>query len=671
MDASSRLAELRALIHQHNYRYHVLDDPRISDQQYDGLFQELLALEEAHPELITADSPSRRVGGAPLAGFTQVEHRIAMLSLDNCFTESELTDFHERLQRYLNEPVISGYSVEPKLDGLAVELVYVHGVFSLGATRGDGRSGEDITGQLKTVRAIPLRLIEPFPERLEVRGEVYMRRDDFARFNEKQLAEGKPLLANPRNGAAGSLRQLDPAVTASRPLRFFAYGVADPAITGCTHQYGLLRWLSERGVPVSPEVAFCPDPEAVLRRYAELRDKRDLLPYEIDGLVIKVNDFSLQQRLGVKTRAPRWAIAYKLAPPQASTTLNDVIFQVGRTGAVTPVAVLEPVPVGGVIVGRATLHNEDEISKKDLRIGDTVLVQRAGDVIPEIVRPVTENRTGTELPITMPQRCPACDHDLHREPGEAATRCRNPLCPAQRLRALIHFGSKAGLDIEGLGKKSVEQLYESGLLRTIPDIYRLTSSEVAALPGWGERSAALLLSAIEKARQPPLDRFLSAIGIRYVGETTATLLMNHFGSLAALRAAGTEDFIAIDGIGERTADQLTNFFQEPELIDMLEQLDTLGVRPAAPSLSPSHQTLSGMVVVFTGSLAGLSRDEAKKLAKEHGAKISSSISRQVTHVVAGEKAGGKLAQAEQSGKTILSEEEFLALVSTSSDSSTK
>ncbi len=665
-DGARRARELRRLIAEHAHRYYVLDDPLITDGEYDRLFQELLDLEAAHPELADADSPTMRVGGAPLAVFTQVRHRLPMLSLENGFSDADLHHFDERLQRFLNQPVVSGFSAEPKLDGLAVELVYRDGRLTLGSTRGDGIVGEDITAQLRTVTSIPLRLQDGAPPLLEVRGEVYMEKTGLIRLNEKQGAEGLPPFANPRNAAAGSLRQLDPAVTATRPLRFFAYGVADPAPTGCSRQSELLSYLRQIGLPVSRLAAFCPDMAAVIAHYRDLAAQRHDLPYEIDGMVVKVDDFTLQNRLGNKSRAPRWAIAYKFAATQASTRLLDVQFQVGRTGAITPVAILEPVVIDGATVSRATLHNEDEIQRKDLRLDDTVLVQRAGDVIPEVVKPIVDLRTGSEVPVVMPSRCPACGSELVRPAGEAITRCVNSLCPAQQLRSLIHYCSKAGLDIEGLGKKVVEQLYEHGLVTTIADLYTLKSAALQELPGWGEKSAEKALASIDQARTPPLARFIAALGIRFIGEITAAQLERHFCSLEELYNATRDELLQIDGIGEQAADSLVGYFSDVRAQALLDQLQRAGVQPRVDTLPTGRQQLTGLVFVFTGTLARLSRDEAKKLVKEHGGQIASTISKAVTHVVAGDNAGSKLRKAEELGKTVISEDEFIALAESGS-----
>ncbi|THB70333.1 MAG: NAD-dependent DNA ligase LigA [Desulfobulbaceae bacterium] len=663
MEAAQRIRQLQEQLTEHSYRYHVLDSPTISDGEYDALFRELVLLEEAYPELVTDDSPTKRVGGPPLARFAQVDHRVPMLSLENAFSDQDLRDFANRLERYLNMEVTSGYSAEPKLDGLAVEIIYRDGLLVQASTRGDGLRGEEITEQVKTIGSIPLRLIAPYPALIEIRGEVYMEKAAFHQLNSSREAAGEPLFANPRNAAAGSLRQLDPTVTASRPLRFFAYGAAENSSTRAKTQNQLLDKLQEMGLPVSRYVSDCRTIDEVADHFNKLLTIRHDLPYEIDGMVVKVNDFDLQSRLGVKSRAPRWAIAYKFPATQATTRLIDVEFQVGRTGAVTPVAHLDPVLVDGATVSRASLHNRDELERKDLRIGDTVLVQRAGDVIPEIIKAFADKRTGDERAIQMPENCPSCGSTLVKPDGEAITRCKNLGCPAQQLRSLIHYCSKAGLDIEGLGKKYVEQLYIEGYLKAIPDIYLLDPEKLAQLDGWGELSAKNLLAAIEGAKTPPLARFLAALGIRFIGEITAQLLEQHYQSFDELQVAPRDELLQIDGIGEQAAESLVDYFANERTAEMFQRLSAAGVVPIMNRSTNADAPLQDLVFVFTGGLEQLSRDEAKKMVKEAGGQISSSISKKVTHVVAGAKAGSKLKKAEELGKQIIDEDQFLKLVS--------
>lgn len=662
MASQKRLEELRLLLNEHSHYYYVLDDPQISDGEYDRLFQELLAIEEAHPDWITPDSPSQRVGGAPLDKFNQVAHRLPMLSLENAFDDEDLYAFEERLLRYLLTDKAPDYMAEPKLDGLAVELVYEYGLLTMGSTRGDGTVGEDITAQLKTVGSIPLRLRETDIPLLEVRGEVFMDRSGLETLNRQRAMDGEPLFANPRNAAAGSLRQLDPKITAQRPLRFFVYGISDPAALNCANQKELFIDLARLGLPVNSLTQYCPDMGAVVKRFSDLSALRHDLAYEIDGMVVKVNDFALQARLGAKARAPRWAIACKFPAVQATTKIVKVDFQVGRTGAITPVAILEPVDVGGVIVSRATLHNSDEILRKDLHTGDSVLIQRAGDVIPEIVKAIVEKRDGTEKAIVFPENCPVCDHLLVKPEGEAVTRCPNPHCPAQRLRSLVHFCSKAGLDIEGLGTKSVEQLFDLKLIHDIPDIFLLQKEDLENLEGWGEKSAENALRGIEAAKKPSLSRFLAALGIRYVGEVTAGLLEQSFHSLEELSRQKEEDLLEVAGLGEQAAKSIADYFSDPTVQEMMKKLLETGVQPQVMEKQEEDLPLSGEVFLFTGSLKKMSRNEAKKLVKENGGQIASGITKKLTCLVVGEKPGSKLKKAQDKGKKVLTEDEFLLLL---------
>jgi len=668
--AEARLADLRTQLAYHAHRYYVLDDPVISDGEYDLIFRELLDLEEQFPELITADSPSLRVGGAPLDRFTEVKHASPMLSLDNVFNAEELEGFTEKIHRYLQSAEQLTYSAEPKLDGLAVELVYENGVLIQGSTRGNGLVGENITAQLQTVQAIPLRLragSDVLPDTLVVRGEVFLPRQGFEELNRQRAEQGEALFANPRNAAAGSLRQLDPGVTALRPLSFFVYAVADTSAVPCRNQEELFVWLAGLGFRVNALVKFCHSLVELQEQYAYLQQIRHDLEYEIDGMVVKVNDFMLQQRLGSTARAPRWAVAWKFPALQATTVMLDVEFQVGRTGAVTPVAVLEPVKVDGAVVRRASLHNQDEIKRKGLMIGDTVLIQRAGDVIPEVIKPVMEKRTGRERPIVFPDHCPVCGHPLERPAGEAVTRCINPHCPAQRLQSLIYFVGKSGLDIEGLGRKNMQHLVEAGLVRDLPDIFQLKREDLAGLDGWGEKSAENVLAAIAQAKQLSLARFLGALGIRYVGEVTAELLALHFSSLDALMKASKEELLAVEGIGEQVATSLIDYFSDPSTRQMLARLLELGVTIAAPETGT--RPLAGQVFLFTGSLENMSRNEAKQLVQEQGGQVVSGISKRVTALVAGAKAGSKLKKAAAMGIPVLAEQEFLQIAARKKETS--
>jgi DNA ligase (NAD+) len=658
-----QLAQLREQIRYHAHRYHVLDDPVIADVEYDRLFRRLLEMEEAFPQLVTPDSPSQRVGGKPLEGFTETRHPLPMLSLDNVFSSEELTEFEEKCRRYLQYDGAFIYNAEPKLDGLAVELIYENGLFAIGSTRGDGQIGENITAQLKTIGAIPLRLQnirQTVPKQLIVRGEVYLPLEGFRRLNREREQNGEPLFANPRNAAAGSLRQLDPKITADRPLSFFAYAVADPTPLPCHTQSELLHFLSEMGFRVNNLAASCGDLKEVGQHYAHLLALRHQLDYEIDGMVIKVDSLTRQRELGNTNRAPRWAVAWKFPATQATTVLENVEFQVGRTGAVTPVAHLRPVQVEGVTVRRATLHNQDEITRKDLRIGDTVIVQRAGDVIPEIVKTVPEKRNGNEMDIAFPDHCPVCHHTLVRIETEAVIRCVNPRCKAQRIQRLIYFAGKNGLDIENLGRKNIEQLFQEQIIDDIPDIFSLTASDLSGLDGWGELSADNTIKAIDQSKTVNLGRFLTALGIRFIGEVNGSLLARHFIDLDQLIAADREQLLAIDGIGDQAADSLLDYFSDESVGDMLQKLKEVGliITPEVIGKSP----LRDRVLLFTGALTSMSRKQAKDLVKEFGGQVSSSLSRKVTDVIAGEKAGSKLAKAQEMGVPVRTEREFLELV---------
>ncbi len=661
--ARERLRALREQLTCHAHRYYVLDDPIIADGEYDKLFRELLDLEEQYPDLVTADSPSLRVGGEALTRFTPAEHELPMLSLDNVFDAEELSGFVDKLQRFLQTDASLSLTAEPKLDGLAVELRYENGVLVQGSTRGDGITGEDITAQLQTVQAIPLKLSEPepgIPAALVVRGEVYLPKDGFAELNRQRAEQGKSVFANPRNAAAGSLRQLDPKVTATRPLSFFVYAVADSSVTPCRNLEELFGWLAQAGFPVNPLIRYCSTLAKVRQQYEHLQAIRHDLDYEIDGMVIKVSDFLLQQRLGNTARAPRWAVAWKFPAIQATTVMTDVRFQVGRTGAVTPVALLEPVNVDGVMVKRASLHNRDEIERKGLMIGDVVLVQRAGDVIPEVIKPVKERRSGSEKPLVFPKRCPACDHPLVRPEDEAVTRCLNPHCPAQRLQSLMYFVGKAGLDIEGLGPRNIEQLVQAKLVADLPDIFCLTEQDLAGLEGWGDKSAEKVINAIKKSKKTTLSRFIAALGIRYVGEVTAELLSRHFSSLGRLLAASREELQEVEGIGDQAASSLAEYFSDSSVREMLDRLQQLGMELSVPETD--FGPLEGLVFLFTGTLEKMSRNEAKQLVKNRGGRVVSGLSKRVTHLVAGNKGGSKLQKAADMGIPILDEVAFLRLV---------
>lgn len=672
--AQKRHAELVEQLIYHSHRYYVLDDPEIPDNEYDRLFQELLNIEEQHPDLITPDSPSQRVGAAPLSQFERHEHTHPMLSLDNVFNIAELQKFEEKIRRFLKTDEPISYMAEPKLDGLAVELVYRNGVFELGSTRGNGEVGENISANLKTIHSIPLRLMAGdqamVPALVEVRGEVFISLDGFDKLNRARLEAGEAVFANPRNAAAGSLRQLDPRVTASRPLDMFVYGVSEPAALPCRGQSEILQFLAEFGFKNNPHARLCRSMDEVVNHYNALMSTRGSLPYDIDGMVVKVDDLVLQQRLGSTARSPRWAIAAKFPATQATTRLVDVHFQVGRTGVVTPVAILQPIVIGGVTVSRATLHNEDMIRAKDLRIGDTVLVQRAGDVIPEVVKPVLGKRTGIEEKISFPLDCPVCKEKLVRIEKKSgreadlqkATRCTNPACPAKKTRQLIHYASKAGMDIEGLGRKVVDQFVQAGLLENIADFYRLRPDQLAGLDGWAELSADKLIKALEKSKQTSLPQLLTALGIYNVGEEVAELLADHFDySLERLQAATHEELLQIKGVGPEIAASVTGYFADPENRELICQLQELGLLIVKPETDRGTLPLAGKVFLFTGAIA-MSRSEAEKMVKERGGQVASTVNAKVTHVVAGDKPGNKVKKAQERGVGIIDEETFLELL---------
>lgn len=657
---ADRIKELREQLHYHNYRYYVLDDPVISDAEYDLLLRELQHLEEEFPDLVTPDSPTQRVGAAPLEKFETVAHRIPMLSLENAFSEAEAREFDERLKRFLKTADEFHYVVEPKMDGCAVELVYEKGVLTVGSTRGDGYRGENVTQNLKTIRTIPLQLLktaEPVPELLEVRGEVYMDLEEFKRLNEHRLARGEPAFANPRNAAAGSLRQLDPNVTAARPLFIYCYGVGEVVGPRFERHWDILEALKNWGFRVNPLIEPALGIEPAIQYHHRLEHQRHGLSYETDGVVIKVDSLALQERLGTKARSPRWALAYKFAATQATTRVLGIQVNVGRTGAVTPMAVMEPVEVGGVTVSRATLHNEDEVRRKDVRVGDTVLIQRAGDVIPEVVKVIIEERPPDTQPFQMPQTCPVCSTELVRPEGEKVTRCPNPDCLGQLKRSIGHFAGKTALDIDGLGEKIIDQLMENGLVKDLPDLYRLTENDLVPLERFAEKSAANLVSAIQGSKRVPLARFIYALGIRYVGEATAQLLAQHFQSLDDLAKAGEEELLQVEGVGPQVTSSIRDFFQNSKNQALLKELKELGVEPLPPEKPPATP-LAGKTFVFTGGLERFSREEAKALVAARGGKVSSSVSAKTDYVVAGADPGSKYARARELGVTILDEAGF-------------
>lgn len=659
--AEERAAELRALIADYDHHYYVLDDPLVPDAEYDRCLHELEAIEEAHPELVTADSPTQRVGGEPLDAFEEVRHATPMLSLGNAFDEEEVRDFDRRVREGLEVETVT-YTAEPKLDGVAIALTYRDGELEQAATRGDGRRGENVTSNVRTIAAVPLRLRgEGWPETLEVRGEIYMPLAGFEAFNEKARAAGERTLVNPRNGAAGSLRQLDPKMTAARPLAFFAYSVATrEGLPGC--QSETLARLRAWGLPVNQEVCTVAGIDGLLAYYAELGEKRPDLGYDIDGVVYKVDDFEAQDTLGFVSRAPRWALAHKFPAQEEITQLLAIEVQVGRTGAITPVARLEPVFVGGVTVTNATLHNEDEIRRKDVRPGDWVVVRRAGDVIPEVVR-VLEDRREEELePFEMPTECPVCGSAIERDEDQAVARCTGGLvCAAQVKQRIQHFASRKAMDIEGLGDKLVNQLVDTGLVETVADIYDLDAERLTALERMGEKSANNLVDAIEASKHPELGRLLFALGIREVGEVTAASLARHFRSLEALRDADVEALEAVDDVGPVVAAHVHAFFGEPHNIEVLKALREAGVEYEAPEEQEGPQPLAGQTWVLTGSLS-MPRIRAKNYLETLGAKVTSSVSGKTDVVLAGDDPGSKLEKAEKLGVEIMDDDGFRALL---------
>jgi DNA ligase (NAD+) len=669
---STKAVKLREQITYHDHRYYVLDDPEIPDAEYDRLFNELKELEQAHPELQTAGSPTQRVGGAAQSEFGSVAHTVPMLSLDNAFTAEQLEDFGRRIQARLgDDDAALEFSVEPKLDGMAISIRYEHGQLVVASTRGDGRTGEDVTHNVRTIRAVPLQLRgKGFPEVLEVRGEVFIPRAGFEALNEKARKNGEKTFANPRNAAAGSLRQLDPKIAATRPLSMFVYGtgVVEGGQLAPSHSDSL-QLLAGWGLRVCPENAVVDGVEGCLDYYRGIAARRDQLPYEIDGVVYKINDYNQQNKLGFVARAPRWAIAHKYPAQEELTRVNAIDWQVGRTGAITPVARLEPVSVGGVTVSNATLHNMDELERKDVRVGDTVVIRRAGDVIPEVVAVVADRRPKGLRKPRMPKACPVCGSDVDRPEGEAVARCSGGLyCSAQRKEALKHFVSRRALDIEGLGSKLIDQLVDAGVVETPADLFdnsKVNEAALAALERMAEKSAQNLVAAIDASREVPLGRFLYALGIREVGEATAENIASYFGSFDKLSAAAddTEALQEIDDVGPIVADHIAAFFHEKHNRIVIEQLlGKGGIQLQQPAVSPAaniHE-FAGKTFVVTGTLEGMSRDEAKAAIRNLGGKVTTSVSSKTDFLVAGANPGSKLAKAKQLGITVLDEKSFLS-----------
>jgi DNA ligase (NAD+) len=658
---------LREQIRHHDYLYYVLDSPEISDFEYDRLFRRLEELELAHPELVTADSPTQRVGGQPLEKFGQVEHAIPMLSLSNVFDDNELLEFDARVKRTLGVGGDVPYVVEPKLDGVAIELVYENGLLISGSTRGDGYTGEDVTANVRTIKAIPLKLhgdgYFAGTPLIDVRGEIFMNRADFDDMNSDRDEKGLPAFANPRNAAAGSIRQLDPRITAGRPLNFFAYAIGRLEGPMPETHWELLKGLHGLGLPTNVRnSALCKDATEALRHYHHLEEMRERLQYEIDGTVIKVNSMDYQVELGLKTRSPRWAVAFKFEPIRATTKILRIEVGVGRTGTLTPVAIMEPVNVGGVNVSRATLHNQDEIDRKEVREGDTVVVQRAGDVIPEVVEVLKEKRPNGSTPYSIPDTCPVCGSRAVRLEGQAAKRCVNVSCLARLKETIRHFSSRNAMDIDGLGVKLIEQLVDRGLVKNPADLYFLEKETLISLERMAEKSASNILEAVNRSREVSVDRFLYSMGIPLVGEHVARLLMTEFGDIESLSSKSVSELQQVHGIGPEVAQSVSAFFREPRNMAMIQRFWKAGVSPLPPEGIPHRvdTPLTGKTVVFTGTIS-LPRADAKRAVEQAGGKVTESVSRKTDYVVAGDQAGSKLNKAREIGVKLLSEDEFREL----------
>lgn len=663
---AQQIAQLTKQLQHYNHEYYVLDNPSIPDAEYDRIFKQLLELEQQHPEFKSSNSPTQKVGGQALDKFVQVNHEVPMLSLDNAMTEDEFVAFHKRINDRLKTEQDFEFCCEPKLDGLAVSIIYQDGQFVRAATRGDGSVGEDITENVRTIKSIPLSLIgDNIPQRIEIRGEAFMLLDGFNAFNEQAKKQGTKPMVNPRNGAAGSLRQLDSKITASRPLSFYAYGigVVSEDFDLADKHYDRLMQVKQLGLPVCPEITVATGIAGVLDFYKDISAKRDGLNYEIDGTVLKVNDIATQQELGFVARAPRWAIAYKFPAQEELTTLNDVEFQVGRTGAITPVAKLEPVFVGGVTVSNATLHNAEEIERLEIKIGDEVIIRRAGDVIPQVVKVIKERRPESARDIVFPAECPVCGSHVEKPEDEAVTRCTAGLyCSAQRKEAIKHFASRKALDVDGLGDKIVEQLVDEKLIQSPADLFTLSKEQVAGLERMGPKSAENLINALVAAKQTTLPKFLYSLGIREVGEATAANLANHFFTLEAIEKADVEALIEVDDVGEIVAKHVRHFFAEAHNQEVIKALLEQGITwPVIEQKSEQEQPLAGLTYVLTGSMSAMSRSDAKNVLVGLGAKVAGSVSAKTNFLIAGEKAGSKLTKAQDLGVEVLNEEQMLEL----------
>jgi DNA ligase (NAD+) len=661
--AQEKIESLREMLNQYAYDYYVLDKPTVPDAEYDQKLHELVTLEEEFPELITPDSPTQRIGGAPLEGFQKVQHTVPMLSLGNAFNEQDLRDFARRASQGTNKPL--SYVCELKIDGLAISLTYEDGKFVRGATRGDGTTGEDITSNLRTIKSIPLSIKEK--RRIEVRGECYMPHQSFMALNRQREENGEELFANPRNAAAGSLRQLDPKIAASRNLDVFLYAIGEWDADPVTSHSERLQQLRELGFKINPEWKKCNSIEEILEYVEYWTKARPNLSYEIDGIVIKVDDLAVQEELGFTVKSPRWAIAYKFPAEEVVTKLRDIELSVGRTGVITPTAILDPVRVAGTTVQRASLHNEDLIRAKDIRIGDTVVVKKAGDIIPEVVRAIPEERKGEELPFQMPKECPACGSELVRLEEEVALRCINPSCPAQLKEGLIHFVSRNAMNIDGLGEKVIQQLFQEGLIHTIADIYRLERNELLNLERMGEKSVDNLLQAIEASKENSLERLLFGLGIRFIGSKAAKTLAAEFETMERLQQASFDDLIAIDEIGDKMADSVVQYFAEEEVSDLIRELKELQLNmeykgPKRVEVENASSPFFGKTIVLTGKMEKMSRPEAKERIEALGGKVTGSVSKKTDIVIAGEDAGSKYDKAVELGITVWDEEQFLEIL---------